>query len=246
MLTWEDSNPKGQIWPVLQTIFNSALFRGNGAAQQKIKTPLEFTVSAIRALRASTNGGNLPGTFAADTDGYSISGTSANPSRPPPLPRMGNMLLFDRDSPDGYSEFGPAWISAGTLAERIRFVQSFCIASGQPGHSGTANSPTNDATGSTCSPVNLLLARQPATTWTNAPAVTDYFLGLLYSGEGGGNLQLYRQAAIAFLNDGSADSPPTTKTFNQLTVSGTAGSAYDTRVRGMVGMLMTMQRFHEQ
>ena len=75
MLAWENSNPKGQIRAVLSTIFNSDLFRGNAAAMQRSRRPLEYTVSAIRALRASTNGTGDPGTFTADTDGYSISGT---------------------------------------------------------------------------------------------------------------------------------------------------------------------------
>ena len=43
---------------------------------QKVKTPLEFTISAIRALRSSTNGTGLARGFTADTDGYAIGGTS--------------------------------------------------------------------------------------------------------------------------------------------------------------------------
>src|SRR5262249_42545064 len=42
MLAWENSNPKGQIRTVLNTIFNSDLFRTQCANAQKIKTPLEF------------------------------------------------------------------------------------------------------------------------------------------------------------------------------------------------------------
>lgn len=153
------------------------------------------------------------------------------------------MLLFDRDSPDGYPESGPPWISAGTLAERIRFIQSFCIAYGQDRHRGWQGGGTNDAGFSACDPVGLLKAKLSSGSWTNAGSVADYFLGLLYPAEGMANLNLYRTAAVNFLNadDNSLSSP-----FNLLTVSGTAGSTYDTRVRGMVGMLMTMQRFQEQ
>ncbi len=244
MLTWENSSPRGQIWQVLQTIVNSDLFRSHGASQQKVKTPLEYTVSAIRALHSSTNGSGMAGSFTAFTDGYSLVGNgSANPSPPPPLSRMGNMLLFDRDAPDGYPEAGPGWISAGTLAERIRFVQSLCIAYGQPGHSGGIDSVTNDASGAVSDIVGLLKAKTPNTTWTNAGAMADYFLGILYPGEGPGNLALYRTAAINYLDtdDNGASSP-----FRNLTVNGTAGQTYDNRVRGVVGMLMSMQRFQEQ
>jgi hypothetical protein len=78
----------------------------------------------------------------------------------------------------------------------------------------------------------------------NAGKVADLFLALLYPGEGKASLDEYRAAAIDWLNtanDGVTPSP-----FATLTPSSTAGSAYDTRVRGMVGMLMALDRFHEQ
>jgi hypothetical protein len=156
------------------------------------------------------------------------------------------MLLFDRDAPDGYPESAAPWVSAGTLAERVRFAQSFCIASGQSGHNGNYGTTTNDAANCVSSPVDLLKAKLPATSWTNAPAVADYFVGILFPGEGAGNLQSYRNAAVNFLNDGSADSTPNNIPFSSLTVSTTATSAYDQRVRGMVGLLMSTQRFQEQ
>src|SRR5262249_7491346 len=58
---------KGNIRSVLNTIFNSALFQSHGGSMQKVKTPVEFTVSAIRALRSA----NVNGTFTSSTDGYS-------------------------------------------------------------------------------------------------------------------------------------------------------------------------------
>jgi uncharacterized protein (DUF1800 family) len=241
MMAWETNSPKGQIWKVIETITDSDLFRSHAAFSQKVKTPLEYTVSAIRALRASTNGSGATGSFTAETDGLAISGTSlTNPDDgDTPLVRMGTMLLFDREAPDGYPEDGPAWISAGTLAERIRWMQSFCIASGQSGHSGTSN----DAGNSTSNPVRLLQSKLPSGSWKDAGAVADYFLSILYPGEGTANLQLYRSAAVNFLNTNDTGG---VSSFSSLTVSSTAGSTYDNRVRGMVGMLMTQQRFHEQ
>jgi uncharacterized protein (DUF1800 family) len=225
MLTWENSNPKGQIWPVLSNIFNSDLFRTQ-ANSQKVKTPLEFTISAIRALRSSTNGSNLAGSFTSFTDGYAIA---------TPLSRMGTMNLFDRDAPDGYPEAGPPWISAGTIAERLRYVQAFCIANGQSGHT--------DAGNSMCDIVGLLKAKLPSNQWNNASAVADYILKILYPGEGAGNLLLYKTSAVNYLN---TDDNGNASAFSSLVVSGTANSTYDNRVRGMVGMLMTQQRFQEQ
>ncbi|MBU6402746.1 MAG: hypothetical protein KGS61_20695, partial [Verrucomicrobia bacterium] len=92
-------------------------------------------------------------------------------------------------------------------------------------------------------PVALLKARLPATEWQNAGAVADCFLGALLPGEGKANLDLYRTAAINFLNtanDGVTPSP-----FSTLSMTGNP-SPYETRLRGMVAMLMTSQRFQEQ
>ena len=73
--------------------------------------------------------------------------------------------------------------------------------------------------------------------------MADYFLGSLYPGEGKANLEVYRQAAINSLNTADTGTP---SPFSALTVSSIAGSAYDTRLRGMVSMLMTSPRFQEQ
>ncbi len=217
MLAWENSNPKGQIRAVLNVIFNSDLFRSHTAAAQKVKTPLEFVASSVRALRSV----NPNGTATANTDGFSFATRLNN---------MGGMGLFDRGDPDGYPEGGASWISAGTLVERIRYIQAFCNA-------GTGD----DAGNHVCDPVALLKKKLPAASWNNAGAVADYFLAILYPGEGAGNLALYRQAAINFLN--TADNGTTASLFSSL---GNTTTTYDTRVRGMVAMLMTFQRFQEQ
>jgi hypothetical protein len=219
MLAWENSSPKGNIRAVLNTIFNSDLFRSHTAAAQKVKTPLEFVASSVRALR-SVNAG---GTATATSDGFSFSTRLSN---------MGGMNLFDRAEPDGYPEVGPSWISAGTLVERIRYIQAFL-------NSGTGD----DAGNHVCDPVSLLKKKLPAGSWNSAGAVADYFLGILFPGEGQGNLSLYRAAAINFLNsdDAGASSAST-----QFTAQSNTGTTYDTRVRGMVAMLMTFPRFQEQ
>jgi hypothetical protein len=218
MLAWE--NTGGNIREVLKVIFSSDLFRSQSAVMHKVKTPLEYTVSALRALRSE----NTDGTATADTDGYSIKD---------PINRMGAMKLFDRAEPNGYPEDAAPWISAGTLAERLRWVQALCITATGNGHADAGNSVAD--------PVALLKKKLPSTDWNNAGAVADYFLGILLPCEGKANLDLYRTAAINFLN--TSDTGTVSSPFSGL---GNTTTTYDTRVRGMVAAIMTSQRFHEQ
>jgi uncharacterized protein (DUF1800 family) len=239
IVAWDTPGPdgrRGNIRSVLRTIFNSELFRSHGGSLQKIKTPLEFAVSTIRALRS----GNAGGPYTASTDGYSISGRSRTASSSP-LIRMGTMRLFDRDAPDGYPEAGPPWISAGTLAERIRYVQTCLMPS--TGDTNKADAITGGNNNLT-DPVALLKRKLPSTRWGDPSAVTEFFLSILYPAEGKANLDLYRRHAMGFLDrsdDGIQSSP-----FATLNSAGGVGTPYDTRVRSMVSMLMTLQRFHEQ
>jgi hypothetical protein len=226
MLSWENSSPKGQLRAVLNTIFSSDLFRSHGGSLQKVKTPLEYVVSAVRALRSA----NGDGTFTATTDGNFTA----------QLGRMGSMNLFNRDAPDGYPESGPPWISAGTLAERLRFIQTLLTATGSRTNNvnGGGNS---DAGNSTADPVALLKKKLLAASWNNPGSVADYFLSILYPAEGKANLEMYRASAISFLNTGDDG-----VTASLLTNLSNTSAAYDTRVRGMVSWLMTLQRFQEQ
>lgn len=218
MLAWENSTPKGNLRAVLNVIFNSDLFRSHTANAQKIKTPLEFVASSVRALKST----NTAGIATAFTDGYSFAS---------PLNRMGVMDLFDRGDPDGYPESAPGWISAGTLVERIRFVQALC-------NSGVGD----DAGNHTCDPVALMKTKlPPGSDFNNAGLVADFFLSILYPAEGAANLALYRQAAIDYLN---TDNNGTTVSL--FSAQSNTGTTYDTRVRGMVAMLMAFQRFQEQ
>jgi hypothetical protein len=128
----------------------------------------------------------------------------------------------------------------------VRWTQSLLISSGQTGHSGSQSGTGNDAGNSVTSPVRLLFTRLPVLAdQRDAAKVADVFLGLLFPGEGAANLNLYRTAAINFLN--TADDGVTASPFSALAVGTTTGNnTYDTRVRGLVAMLMTMQRFQEQ
>jgi uncharacterized protein (DUF1800 family) len=244
MTAWETpatDGRKGNIRSVVSAIFNSALFRGHGASRQKVKTPLELAVSAVRALRVTSTDTNGYLTSTADSDGYGISGTGGADDSISPLSRMGGMRLFNKAEPDGYSEFGSIWLNTANLCERMRYTQQFL----EPGTSSLKGSAVNyDTPGraNTSDPVKLLQLKLPSTSWYDAAAVVDYFLSILYPGEGKANLDLDRQAAIDFLN--SSDSGvPGSSLFSSLAGDATA---YDGRVRSMVGMLMSLPRFQEQ
>lgn len=231
MVAWDTpvGGRKGNIRSVLNTIFNSDLFRSHGGSLQKVKTPVEFAVSAVRALQ-STN----PAT--GRTDGYSISGRSRTASSAP-LTRMGSMMLFDRDAPDGFPEGGAPWISSGTLAERVRFIQTFLMTTTDTNKTDTISGGNFNLS----DPVALLKSKLAAGSWNNSGAVVDFFLANFFPGEGAGNLNGYRALAMAFLdtNDNGVGSSP----FSGLT---NTGAPYDLRVRSMVAMLLTLPRFQEQ
>ncbi|HEY6167713.1 MAG TPA: DUF1800 family protein [Verrucomicrobiae bacterium] len=234
MLAMENSG--GKIWPAVSNIVTSALFRASYA--QKVKTPLEYSISAIRALRGSTNGVTGPGKFAADTDGLSIANAGTYP-----MERMGAMRIFDRDAPDGWPEYGSAWISAGTLAERIRFIQTYLMTTGDT----NKNDGISGGNKNVADPVGLIKSRLAAGDQGNANVVADLFLKMLYPGEGAVNLAQYKDAAVRFLQSDQFGDVQTSTTFSTEASNSTApGSEYDTRVRGMVSLLMTLQRFNEQ
>jgi len=102
--TWNSTEPVGNIAKVMRVILDpqkqqSAFWRDIGY-RGKIKTPIEYINSSIRALDADVEGTKLPG--------YNSS--------------LG-MELFVRDEPDGYSEIGSDWMDTSTLLERMTFTQ---------------------------------------------------------------------------------------------------------------------------
>lgn len=244
MTAWENASPKGQLRPILSAIFNSTLFRSHGGNAHKVKTPLEYAASAVRSIRQSVNGTGLHGTWTAFTDGFGITssqGAGQRAGNDSALMRMGGMSLFNREEPDGYPESGGGWVSAGASAERVRFISSLMKAVGQTGKNDANNFLNNNVT----DPVRLLQLRLPsATDQRDAGKVTDLFLGFLFPGEGRASLGEYKRIAMNFLNtdDAGTGSSP----FANLTPSNAAGNIYDTRVRGMVALLMSLPRFYEQ
>lgn len=223
MLAWENppgGGPKGQLRPVLRTLLKSPLFRSTLASQHKVRTPLEYSVAALRAFRTG-----LPdSSFSASSDGVGLQA---------PMNRAGRMRLFDRAEPDGYPESGAPWISAGTLAERLRYVQSLAL---KP-----ANRPSGELDSRTwIDPVAMLRQKKPEAL-SSAPVAADYLLDLLFPAEGAANLTAYRKLAIDFLN--TADNGTTSSPYSSL---GVGSAAHDTRLRGLVAFLLTTPRFQEQ
>src|SRR2546427_4192863 len=91
---------KGDISEVLRTLFRSPEFWAPDAYRAKVKTPLEFIVSAVRA-----NGANV-------TDAMPLARQLQN---------MG-MPLYDMQPPTGYPMKAGAWVNSSALLGRMNFA----------------------------------------------------------------------------------------------------------------------------
>jgi len=89
----------GHLASVYAALFSSPEFWSERALASKIKTPLEFAVSAIRAV-----GGSTTGDIALAQS----------------LDRMGQPL-YRSQPPTGFPETAEAWVNAGALVNRINF-----------------------------------------------------------------------------------------------------------------------------
>ena len=97
----------GDIREVLRTMFHSPEFWAPEAYRAKVKTPLEFVVSAIRATNADIQNA-LP--------------------LVQQLNKMG-MPLYQQQPPTGYSMKSDAWVNSAALLNRMNF--SLALASGK-------------------------------------------------------------------------------------------------------------------
>jgi len=91
---------KGDIREVLNTMFHSPEFWNDDSYRAKVKTPLEFVASAVRAT-----------------------GAEVDDARPltQQLNRMG-MPLFGAQPPTGYSMKAETWVSSSALLNRMNFA----------------------------------------------------------------------------------------------------------------------------
>ena len=90
----------GDLREVVRTIVTSPEFFAPAARRAKVKTPLEFVASAVRATGAATD-------------------TALPLARA--LRDLG-MPLYQCQPPTGYDEAGDAWVSAGALVARMNFA----------------------------------------------------------------------------------------------------------------------------
>ena len=93
----------GDIRQVLRTMFDSAEFWAPQAYRAKVKTPLEFVVSAVRASGADVS------------DALPLVQT---------LNRMG-MPLYGAQPPTGYSMKAETWVNSAALLNRMNFALRF-------------------------------------------------------------------------------------------------------------------------
>ncbi|NIO11450.1 MAG: DUF1800 family protein [Deltaproteobacteria bacterium] len=90
----------GDIRSVLRVILNSPEFYSSEYQQAKIKKPVEFVASSLRALNAESDGRRFLQRH---------------------LRRMGEPLFLARP-PTGYPDFAEQWISPATLLARLNFA----------------------------------------------------------------------------------------------------------------------------
>ncbi len=91
---------QGDIRACLQTLFESPEFFDPAVYQAKVKTPLEFVASTLRAAGAEV------------TDAQALIGA---------LARMG-MPLYGCQPPTGYKDVAEAWVNTGALLNRLNFA----------------------------------------------------------------------------------------------------------------------------
>jgi uncharacterized protein (DUF1800 family) len=91
---------KGDIREVLSTLFHSPEFWADGAYRAKIKTPLEFVASAVRATGVDV------------TDAMQLTRQLNN---------MG-MALYGMQPPTGYSMKAETWVNSSALLGRMNFA----------------------------------------------------------------------------------------------------------------------------
>jgi uncharacterized protein (DUF1800 family) len=90
----------GDIKTVLRMMFEAPEFWAPATQRAKVKTPLEFVVSAVRASGATVNNA-LPLVLALDKLG---------------------MPLYGMQTPNGYSWMSDPWVSTGALVSRMNFA----------------------------------------------------------------------------------------------------------------------------
>jgi uncharacterized protein (DUF1800 family) len=122
----------GDLRAVTEAILTSPEFLSPANYNNKIKSPLEFAVSAVRASRSSLVP-HAPAPFdklAFAMEGGAILGRGTAADRVAKLPRQSlnwhiyelGEPLFACTPPTGYKEVSTTWVSPGALIERLNFA----------------------------------------------------------------------------------------------------------------------------
>ena len=125
---------KGDLSSVYRALFLSPEFLSQGAYRAKIKSPFEYTVSAVRALggQVSALDANSPlealrlrqiGALSANQNAANKVGTRGE-AKAPLAVRVAALgqPIFACQPPTGWSENSSAWVSAGAIVGRLNFA----------------------------------------------------------------------------------------------------------------------------
>ncbi|MDQ2732503.1 MAG: DUF1800 domain-containing protein, partial [Armatimonadota bacterium] len=145
----------GDIKAVLRTMFESPEFWAPAAQRTKVKTPLEFVVSAVRASGAEV------------TDAQPLVAA---------LNQLG-MPLYGMQTPNGYSWKADAWVNTGNLVNRMNFA--LALSSGRMNGAEAnwrgllGNAPQSDAAAKE-QRLETMLLDQPASEHTRASVLGQF------------------------------------------------------------------------
>jgi uncharacterized protein (DUF1800 family) len=123
----------GDLRKVTEAILTSPEFLSPANYGSKIKSPLEFAVSAVRASESTIDLPKAPfDKIAATLDGGGVLGRGAAADRIAKRPRQSlswHILelgepLFACTPPTGYTEVSKFWVSPGALIERLNFAMA--------------------------------------------------------------------------------------------------------------------------
>ena len=121
---------KGDLKTVYAALFATPEFNSRGAYRAKIKSPLEFAVSAVRALDGHfalpdpSNPRQRLWLIAIGRSARSRNNTRANLPRVPLASEIATMgqPLWGYQAPTGYSENSQSWVSSSALISRLNFA----------------------------------------------------------------------------------------------------------------------------
>jgi len=122
----------GDLRQVTSAILNSPEFLSPSSYQTKIKSPLEFAVSAVRATESTLTGEDPPpyDRIRATLEGAGVMGRGKAADRLSNAKRQSlnwhiyelGEPLFACTPPTGYKEISKIWVSPGALIERLNFA----------------------------------------------------------------------------------------------------------------------------